>query len=203
MGGVVGTKARVRRMKRMRGYLLALYVMTGWLVPIIAMLVYFLVRPVFLPDQRFFSLAAGIGMTFAASVIAFGGRHWVTVFRSAYWNKGGRQRALGFILIPSLPVFLFWPMHVLISEVGPFVLHRSAEAHDVSRIERVTYASYGSRTCRRPAVLQGDRFIEHRRVCGLAREDNNALARGGLIELRGKESAYGFEITAYQVVSMR
>lgn len=183
--------------------LLALLSLLGWFVPAIAFILYAIFVRGFLPTDRFFQLSIVLSSAVAAALtIALLPKLW-----SDAKSKYAQRDMTGLVKAPFfaafLPCFAFFPFYVFVSHIVPYALHLGANGHPTIVVESVTAASYGSKTCRRPAILEGDRFLMHRRVCGLTPEDNRTLEHGGSIELQGIMSPYGFQIEHYRVSSIR
>jgi hypothetical protein len=195
-------KRRRRRKYKPAQIFLALLALLGWFVPAIAFILYAVFVRGFLPTDRFFQLSIVLSSAVAAALtIALLPQLWSDA-KSKYAQRDMMGLVKASFLAAFMPFFVFFPFHVFVSHIVPYALHLGANGRPTIVVESVTAAWYGGKTCRRPAILEGDRFLMHRRVCGLTPEDNRSLEHGGIIELQGTMSPYGFQIERYRVISV-
>ena len=195
------TKRRRRRKYKPRQIFLALLALLGWFIPAVAFIFYTIFVRGFIPTDRFVQPSIiSSSIVAAALTAALLPKLW-----SDLKGKYEKRDMIGVVktslLMTFTPFFFFIPFHVFASQIVPYALHLGTNGHAATVVESVTSAWYGGKTCRRPAILEGDRFLSHRRVCGLTPEDNRSLQHGGSIELQGVASPYGFQIEHYRVAS--
>jgi hypothetical protein len=174
----------------------------GWAIPAVAFIAYVFCVDGFIATDRFLGLSIALSSAVAA-VLTAGLLPVLWRDGKAILATGGKAGLIKVVLVAVVcPFLFFFPLQFSLAQILPHALHLAADGQPATLVELVTHASYGSRGCRRPAKLVGDRWLMHRQVCGLSADDNHALEQGGAIELQGVVSPYGFQVQRYRVKSV-
>ena len=189
-------KRRRRKIKPFQMYGMAVGLL-GFFIPAVCLIPYWILVKNFIASDRLLgtSLIASSAMAILLSVAVW--PQFVNEFRRT--RAAGRMKSI--FVMAFTPGFVFIIFHAFVTQFSAFALHTLHETGQVQVVRNVVGAEYGGKSCRRPAILEGDTFLLPQRVCGLATGDNRALERGGSIELTGTSSAFGFRVRQYRIAT--
>ena len=120
-----------------------------------------------------------------------------------HWTASRKRQT-----IQSVALFAFAPLFgAVIGQSfvhGPlnYLLHNLSTQTSGEFAEHVISADdFGGRKCRNRALLENNRMLWHRQVCGISDDAVMRLRRGGHVQLEGTKSRYGIHARRYAVLT--
>lgn len=171
-------------------------------LPLLALIPFWLLVDGFIPSIKL-RQAAGLFAVFSGAV--FLALLWSTQVQETkeHWAASRKRQA-----IQSLALLAYAPLlgvAIGYSFVhGPlnYVLHNMSISGQKQVTEHVVGADdFGGKKCRNRALLENDRLLWQRQVCGISDDAVAKLRRGGYVQLEGSMSTYGIHVQRYAVVT--
>jgi hypothetical protein len=180
----------------------ALAALLLFFIPALALIPFWLLVDGFIPSVE---LRHTAGLFAAFTGIAFLALLWRTQIQEVknHWASSRKRQSL-----QSVAFFAFVPLFGVAIGYGfvhgpvNYSLHYMSAPTEGNVNARVISADdFGGRRCRNRALLENNRLLWHRQVCGISDDAVERLRRGGYIQLEGTTSQYGMHVQRYAVVT--